>query len=66
MLSDEEYKKRWERKKAAYGKAMILPPPIPAEDDGRVGTLLVTEEHEGIGLDLKTILANIDLILAKD
>ena len=65
MLSDGEYKQRWERKKAAYHKAKILPPPIPAEDDGRIATLLVTEEHEGIGLDLNSILANINLILGR-
>lgn len=65
MLSDDEYKKRWERKEAAYRKAQILPLPLPAEDDGRVGTLLVTEEHEGTGLDLNAVLANIKLILGE-
>ncbi|WP_254699780.1 AAA family ATPase [Trinickia violacea] len=66
MLSDDEYKKRWERKKAAYRKAGILPLPLPEMDDKRVGTLLVTEEHEGMGLDLNAILANIKLILGRD
>lgn len=65
MLSDDEYKKRWERKKAAYHKAKILPPTLSQSDDGRVGTLLVTEEHEGVGLDLKAIQANIKLILGE-
>lgn len=65
MLSDDDYKKRWERKKAAYQKAQILPLPLPEKDDGRVGTLLVTEEYEGIGLDLNSILANIKLILGE-
>jgi ATP-dependent exoDNAse (exonuclease V) alpha subunit len=65
MLSDDEYRERWQRKKAAYHRARILPPPLPAEDDQRLGTLLVTEEHEGIGLDLNSILANINLILGR-
>ena len=66
MLSDDEYRKRWERKEAAYRKAGILRLPIPETDDGRAGTLLVTEEHEGIGLDLNTILANVKVILGRD
>ena len=65
MLSDDEYKKRWERKKAAYKKANILPLPLPDQDDGRNGTLLITEEREGMGLDLNAILANINLILGR-
>jgi hypothetical protein len=60
MLSDDEYRKRWARKEAAYRSAGILP--LPEMDDGRVGTLLVTEEHEGTGLDLNAILANIKVI----
>ncbi|MGH8758906.1 MAG: ATP-binding domain-containing protein, partial [Burkholderiales bacterium] len=63
MLSNEEYRKRWDRKLAAYRKAGILPAPAPETDDGRVGTLLITEESEGVGLDLNAIQANIDLIL---
>lgn len=62
MLSDDEYKKRWERKKAAYLRAQILPPPLPEHDDGRNGTLLVTEEREDMELTLEAILANIKLI----
>lgn len=65
MLSDGEYKKRWERKEAAYRRAKILPPPVPEKDDDRAGTLLVTEEREGTGLDLNAILANINLILGR-
>ena len=65
MLSDDEYKKRWERKRAAYQKANILPLPLPDQDDGRDGTLLITEEREGMGLDLNAILANINLILGR-
>lgn len=63
MLADDEYRKRWERKEIAYRKAQILPLPLPEKDDGRKGTLLVTEEQEGVGLDLNAILANIKLIL---
>ena len=65
MLSDDEYKRRWERKKAAYHKANILSLPPPDQDDGRNGTLLITEEREGMGLDLNAILANINLILGR-
>jgi hypothetical protein len=60
MLSSPAYRKRWDRKLAAYQKAGILP--APDADDGRVGTLLVTEEREGTGLDLEVIRANIDMI----
>jgi len=59
MLSDDEYKKRWERKKKAYIKAGILP---IEEGGGENGTLLVTEEKEGTGLDLKAIMTNIKAI----
>ena len=59
-------RKRWERKEAAYRKAKILPLPVPEGDDGRVGTLLVTEEREGMGLDLNAIFANINFILGRD
>ncbi len=65
MLSDDEYKKRWERKEVAYRRAKILPLPLPEKDDGRVGTLLITEEREGTGLDLNAIMANINLILGR-
>jgi ATP-dependent exoDNAse (exonuclease V) alpha subunit len=66
MLSDDEYKKRWERKEAAYRRAQILPLPLPEKDDGRSGTLLVTEEHEGTELDLNAILANIKIIIGHE
>lgn len=65
MLSDDEYKARWKRKEAAYHRAKILPLPLPEKDDDRSGTLLVTEEQEGTGLDLNAILANINLILGR-
>lgn len=63
MMSDDSYKKRWKRKEAAYRKAKILP--LSDRDDGRVGTLLVTEEQEGVGLDVNAILTNINLILGR-
>lgn len=62
MLSNPEYKARWSRKEASYRRAGILPAPLPQGDDGRAGTLLVTEEQEGSGLDLNAIQANIKLI----
>jgi ATP-dependent exoDNAse (exonuclease V) alpha subunit len=65
MLSNSEYSDRWKRKQEAYHKANILPPPCPETDDGRRGTLLVTEEKEGTGLDLNEIIANINLILGR-
>lgn len=66
MLSNDEYTQRWKRKEAAYHSAKILPPPVPEKDDEREGTLLVTEEREGTGLDLNAIIANINLILGRD
>ncbi|MEG6445612.1 AAA family ATPase [Enterobacter roggenkampii] len=66
MLSDDAYRARWERKETAYLKAGILPPPIHDINDGRSGTLLVTEEREGSGLDINAIFANIKLILRCD
>lgn len=65
MLSDDTYRKRWERKQAAYRKAHILPPSPTATDDERNGTLLVTEEREGTALDLNAIIANINIILGR-
>lgn len=65
MLSDATYTSRWKRKLAAYGRAGIMPPPVPETDDGRVGTLLTTEEREGTGLDLDAIRANINMILGR-
>ncbi|MYM96496.1 AAA family ATPase [Rugamonas sp. FT81W] len=63
MLDDDEYKARWKRKEAAYLKAKIWPLSQQSKDDESVGTLLVTEEGNGTGLDLNTINANINLIL---
>jgi hypothetical protein len=41
MLSNDEYRQRWERKLAAYRRLGILP---LAEGGGTNGTLLITEE----------------------
>lgn len=60
MLSNKEYRERWERKLAAYRRAGILP---MEEGGGANGTLLTTEEIEGKGLDADDIRKNIDAIL---
>lgn len=60
MLSNKEYRERWERKLAAYRKQGILP---LSEGRGENGTLLITEEKEGTGLDAVQIKNNIDTIL---
>jgi len=62
MLSNEGYRQRWERKLAAYRQQGILP---FAEGGGKNGTLLITEEKEGSGLDASEIQKNIDAILGK-
>ncbi|SCU75073.1 putative helicase [Cupriavidus necator] len=60
MLSNREYRQRWDRKLAAYRQQGILP---LEEGGGENGTLLTTEEEEGIGLDAGRIKSNIDAIL---
>jgi len=60
IIGNEDYRKRWERKLAAYRREGILP---LAEGGGKNGTLLTTEEKEGIGLDANEIKKNIDAIL---
>lgn len=62
LLDSEEYKKRWDRKLVAYRKEKILP---LAEGGGDNGTLLVTEERRGVGLDSEEIKKNIDAILGQ-
>lgn len=59
LLNNDEYKKRWERKKTAYRNAGILP---IEEGGGENGTLLATEETDGAGLSLHAIMANIKVI----
>ena len=59
MLSNSDYRQRWERKLAAYRQRDILP---LAEGGGKNGTLLITEEKQGIGLNAKEISANIAAI----
>lgn len=62
MLSNDEYRERWERKLAAYRKQGILP---LAEGGGENGTLLTTEEKVGVGLDTEQIKKNINAILGR-
>ena len=62
MISNEEYCQCWERKLAAYRQEGILP---LAKGGGKNGTLLITEEKEGKGLDAREIMKNIDAILGK-
>jgi energy-coupling factor transporter ATP-binding protein EcfA2 len=62
MLSNEEYSQRWERKLSAYRKEGILP---LAEGGGKNGTLLITEEQEGIGLSANDIEKNINRVLGR-
>lgn len=59
MLSNEEYRKRWERKLNAYRQHGILP---FSEGGGENGTLLITQEKEGSGLDAEQIKINIQII----
>ena len=60
MLSNDEYRQRWERKLAAYRKQGILP---ISDGGGKNGTLLVTEESKGAGLSAEIIAKNIEAIL---
>ena len=62
MLSNEEYRLRWERKLEAYRRQGILP---LAEGGGKNGTLLLTEEKEGFGLAVEEIKKNIDTVLGR-
>lgn len=59
MLENPEYRQRWERKLAAYRAQKILP---LQEGGGENGTLLVTEEGLGTGLDIAAIDKNINAI----
>jgi len=60
MLSNEAYRQRWERKLDAYRQQDILP---LSEGGGKNGTLLITEEKEGTGLNAEQIRTNIEKIL---
>ncbi|MYI56661.1 MAG: AAA family ATPase, partial [Acidimicrobiia bacterium] len=55
LLHDPEYKRRWERKLAAYRAADILP---NDEGGGEAGTLIITQDDESGGIDAREI-ANI-------
>lgn len=59
LLDDIEYRERWERKLAAYRDDGILP---LSEGGGDSGTLLITEEKRGVGLDSAAINKNINAI----
>lgn len=59
MLGNSEYRQRWERKLKAYRRQGILP---LAEGGGKNGTLLITEEKQGVGLSAQDISANIAAI----
>ena len=63
MLSNVDYRKRWERKLKAYRESGILP---YEEGGGPNGMLLTTEEREGQGLDADAIEKNIELIQGCD
>lgn len=60
MMHSHDYRQRWERKMAAYRRQGILP---LSEGGGDNGTLIVTEEDQGMGLSAEHIEANIQLIL---
>ncbi len=62
LLDNTEYRERWERKLAAYRDDGILP---LSEGGGDNGTLLITEEKRGAGLDSAAIVQNIDVILGR-
>ncbi|MYD75553.1 MAG: AAA family ATPase [Gammaproteobacteria bacterium] len=62
LLDNIEYRKRWERKLTAYRHDGILP---LSEGGGDDGTLLITEEKRGTGLDPDEISKNIDAILGR-
>ena len=62
LLDDVEYRRRWERKLVAYRDSGILP---LSEGGGDNGTLLITEERRGAGLDSDAIGKNIDAILGR-
>ena len=59
MLSNDNYRQRWERKLAAYKQEGILP---LEEGVGVNGTLLITEERSGVGLDADRISQLINTI----
>ena len=60
LLDNIEYQERWKRKLAAYRVEGILP---LSEGGGENGTLLITEERDGKGLESEAIQENIRAIL---
>jgi hypothetical protein len=61
LLHNPEYAARWEEKLAAYRAADVLP---HDEGGGDAGTLLVTRDDEGGGIDAKAIAEFIEDVLA--
>jgi ATP-dependent exoDNAse (exonuclease V) alpha subunit len=59
LMNDATYKKRWQRKLDAYRKQGIRP---YEEGGGENGTLLITEENEGAGLDAEKIKSYISVL----
>ena len=62
LLDNIEYRKRWERKLAAYREEGILP---LDEGGGDNGILLLTEEKRGVELDRDARRKNIDALLGR-
>lgn len=59
MMSQIEYRQRWERKLQAYIGAGIKP---IEQGGGPNGVLLVTEEQAGVGLDLKQVKKYVSIL----
>ena len=52
LMSDTDYRRGWQHKLALYRAHGLLP---LDEGEGEVSTLIVTEEHEGAGLDMAVV-----------
>lgn len=52
LMSDPDYRRRWEKKLALYRAHGILP---LQGGEGQNGTLVISEEREGSGLDMSVI-----------
>lgn len=63
MMSDYEYRKRWQKKLEEYKSAGILP---ESEGGGEKGILITTEEYEGQGFDSQLIDRIIENIRCSD
>lgn len=60
LLDDPGYRSRWERKRAEYSDAGIK---SHEEGEGPVGTLIVTRDQPGGGLDAAAIASVIDRVI---